>query len=96
MTDDLRPKEFDDVDLVLKMGAEKYGAHTFLREKDYHLTHRDNCASMFRHLAKHAAGIANDDESELDHLLHLATRALMAHTRIKRGLEYYDEDNNVQ
>jgi hypothetical protein len=89
VTDNLRPEEFEDIDLVLKMGAEKYGAHTFLKEKDHHLTPKDNCSSMFRHLAKHTAGIRFDEESGLDHLLHLATRALMGFTRHKRGLDFY-------
>lgn len=93
MEENLIPKEFYDVNLVLLNGARKYGRDTYLQEEDYHLNFEDNCASMFRHLAKHTAGIDNDEESGLDHLLHLACRSLMLYTRKKRGLDYGKTDN---
>lgn len=79
------PVEFQDVQKVLEMGAEKYGANSWLR--GIHFNHRDNNASMFRHLAESYCGKTADDESDLHPLLHLAARALMEYTLYKRGLD---------
>lgn len=78
------PAEFTDVFKVLDFGASKYAPNDWLREDCPGMSHKDNCASMFRHLSKHVADIELDDESNLDHLLHIACRALMAYTRKKR------------
>lgn len=77
-------KEFFDVDRVLKMGAEKYKADGWLDPDGHGTSHKSMHDSMFHHLAQSYAGIRNDNESKLDHLLHVACRALMLYTRHKR------------
>jgi len=77
------PPEFLDVQKVLDFGAIKYGKDSWLRGE--HFNHRDNHASMSRHLAEAYNGISEDTESGLDPLLHLAARALMEYTLHKRG-----------
>jgi len=82
------PEEFNDVIRVLEMGAIKYGANSWL--KGIHFNHRDNHASMSRHLAEAYVGQTKDAESGLHPLLHLATRALMEYTldtRYSKGEE---------
>ncbi len=77
------PLEFLDVRKVLEFGAIKYGKDSWMRGE--HFNHRDNHASMSRHLAEAYAGKSVDDESNIDPLLHLACRALMEYTLKKRG-----------
>ncbi len=77
------PKEFLDVQKVLEFGATKYGRDSWLNGN--HFNHRDNHASMSRHLAEAYTGKAEDEESGLDPLLHLACRALMSYTLKQRG-----------
>lgn len=85
MKDDIEiPKEFLDVYKVLEVGAEKYGSNSWL--KGMHFNRKDNCDSMFHHLAEHYSGVEADAESGLDPLLHIACRALMMHTLKERGL----------
>ena len=80
------PIEFAHVFKVLTFGAKKYGANSWLQGK--HFNHKDNHASMSRHLAEAYTGKDRDGESNLDPLLHLAARALMQYTlkvRSKNG-----------
>lgn len=80
------PPEFADVAEPLAHGARKYGdgGTGWLDGKNF--SHRNNHASMCRHLAEHYMGVDADHETGLDPLLHLACRALMAYTMKKRGL----------
>lgn len=78
--------EFDDFMQVVEMGAKKYDADGWLEPDGAKTSLKDMHASMFRHLASSSAGVRLDDESSLDHLLHLATRALMLYTRLQRGI----------
>jgi hypothetical protein len=88
----LAKKEMMDFILVLEMGAKKYEIDGWLKPDGAGSSEKEMHASMFRHLAKSlASGGANprlvvDAESGLDHLLHVATRALMLYTRRKRGI----------
>ena len=84
---DLMPLEFNDVRMVLEMGAKKYGAHDWEKEEGAVINHKNNHESMFRHLAESSSGVTQDKESGLHPLLHLATRALMGYTRHVRGLK---------
>lgn len=77
------PKEFLHVAKVLKFGATKYGKDSWL--KGNHFNHKDNHASMSRHLAESYVGKDADEESDLDPLLHLACRALMEYTLKQRS-----------
>ncbi len=77
------PPEFLDVQKVLDFGATKYGKDSWLAGN--HFNHKDNHASMSRHLAEAYNGKSADEESGLDPLLHLACRALMEYTLYKRG-----------
>jgi hypothetical protein len=76
------PSEFLDVVAVLAFGATKYGANSWLEGK--HFNHKDNHASMARHLAQAFCGKKLDVDSGLDHRLHLACRSLMSYTVDKR------------
>jgi hypothetical protein len=81
------PIEMEDWIDVYEMGAEKHGLDNWLKPNGKTSSHKDMHASMFRHLAESSAGIRADKESGLDPLLHLACRALMCYTRIKRGID---------
>lgn len=78
--------EFYDVDRVLQMGAKKYKANGWLDADGHGTSHREMHDSMFHHLAQSYAKNRLDDESQLDHLLHVACRALMLYCRLKRGI----------
>lgn len=79
-------KEFLDFLQVLEFGAKKHGDYNWLRPDGKKSSHEDMHASMFRHLAESSAGHRADAETGLDPLLHLASRALMMYTRLKRGV----------
>jgi hypothetical protein len=68
---------------VLEFGAEKYGSDNWLEEGVFT---RERYDSMFHHLAKVYSGIEMDEESGLNHLLHLAANALMMYTVLERGI----------
>lgn len=86
MKDELFVPEFYDLVKVLEMGAKKHGMNNWLEVKGKKSSHEEMHNSMFHHLAESFANIRADHESGLDPLLHLACRALMQYTRIKRGL----------
>lgn len=80
---------------VILMGADKYEPNGWLKPDGSKTSLTDMHASMFRHLAASSAGQRIDKESQLDHLLHLATRALMLYTRIKHDIIHpYDDPEN--
>lgn len=87
--------DFLDFMEVLEMGAAKYKPNGWLDADGNGTSHKEMHASMFRHLASSSAGIINDGESGLDHLLHVATRALMLYTRRKRGIIHPKDDKHV-
>lgn len=64
----------------------KYGANSWLEPDGKNSDHKSMHASMFRHLAESSSNNRKDKDSGLDPLLHLACRALMLYTRIKKGL----------
>ncbi len=68
---------------VLEFGIKKgYAADGWLVGDRF--DSKSNHASMFRQLAMSTAGQMCDDESHLDHLAHLACRALMEYTLRRR------------
>lgn len=83
--------EFYDFVQVLKMGAEKHGNKNWLSVDGKKSSHKDMHTSMFRHLAKSYANQRLDEESGLDHLLHLASRSLMVYTLLKRGITHKED-----
>jgi hypothetical protein len=85
------PKEFHDVFKVVDMGANKYSPNGWLDPSGKGQSYKENHDSMFHHLSKSYSGERTDPESQLDHYLHLACRALMAYTRLKRGIKYPGE-----
>lgn len=91
--DTLWKPEFYDLIQVLDMGASKYKKDGWLDADGACTSHKDNHASMFRHLAESSAGIKEDRESGLHPLLHLATRALMGYTRHVRGIVNPEDSN---
>ena len=78
------PPEFNHTVKVLDMGAKKYGANSWLSGNhfDVHVNHK----SMAHHLLESYREIRKDHESNLDPLLHLATRALMEYTLRSRNM----------
>ncbi len=88
---DLFEVDFLDFMKVVEMGAAKYEPKGWLDSDGKGTSHEQMHNSMFHHLARSYAGDRIDDESNLDHLLHLATRALMMYTRIKRDI-YHTTD----
>lgn len=83
------PVEFLDVHLIVKKGAKKHGKDTWKDKNNPSLEKEANYASMCRHLAKYYAGNPIDKESGYSHLLHLACRALMKYSRIKKRTDTY-------
>lgn len=79
------PLEFLDLIKVMEMGAVKHGKDSWRHADNISLSFGNNHASMYRHWEKSLRGIRDDEESGLDHYLHIATRALMAYARNKRG-----------
>lgn len=80
--------EFYDVDKVWEAGAKKYGALNWLNSDGKRSTFKEYHDSAFHHLAQSYSKIRNDDETGLDHLLHVAANALMLYTRLKRGIKH--------
>ncbi len=78
------PEEF--MDVLKIMDPPKYTAGSWLDRENPSLQPTANLMSMCRHLYKIADEDYIDDESMEYHHLHLAARALMEYTRIKRGI----------
>ena len=84
------PVEFFDFLDVIDFGARKYTRNDWLKKDGKKVSEYDMHASMLRHFNKSLNSEGTDiekmldDESKLDHLLHLATRALMLYTIRKR------------
>lgn len=94
-TNNLLKKDMLDFIKVLEMGARKYEPNGWLLPDGAGTSEKEMHASMFRHLSKSAVygelflkDAQLDDESELDHLLHVACRALMLYTRRKRKITH--------
>lgn len=83
--------EFLDFLEVLEFGAKKHGNLNWLDTEGRKSSFKDMHASMFRHLAESSAGHRADHETGLDPLLHLASRALMMYTRLKRGIKHKED-----
>lgn len=77
-------EEFLDMIAVIELGAKKYGRDSWLEPGV--LNHKDNHASLSRHIAEYYNGKEADEESGVDPLLHVAIRALFAYTVKKRGI----------
>lgn len=88
----LKQPEFDDIIKVLEMGAKKYSPNGWLEPEGPGTSHKEMHASLFRHLAASSAGIEKDKESGLDHLLHVACRALMLYCRKQRSIRNPKDD----
>lgn len=80
------PEEMYHWKLLMIEGAKKHSPNNWLLPNGNKSGHKEMHDSMFHHLSLSFSGIRIDEESNLDHLLHLATRALMCYTRIKKGL----------
>ncbi len=71
---------------VVRAGAEKYDPNGWLEPDGVGTSKREQYASLSRHLAKAYVGQPIDEESGLYHYQHIATRAMMAYTRISRNI----------
>lgn len=85
--------EFFDLLKVLESGAVKYSPNEWLDANGRRTSFKEYHDSAFHHLACSYAGIENDRESGLPHLLHAATNLLMMYTRQQRGI-INDKDDN--
>lgn len=81
----IRP-EFFDVFKIISMGAGKYKLNNWLTPDGARTSEKEMHDSMFHHLAQSFSNGDADKESGEDHLLHLATRALMLYTRRQNGI----------
>lgn len=86
-------EEFLDFLKVMEFGAQKHGNSNWLDPNGKKSSFRDMHDSMFHHLADSFAGIRADEETGLDPLLHLASRALMMYTRLQREI-IHDKDRS--
>jgi hypothetical protein len=83
------PEEMHDFIKVLEMGAKKYAPNNWLEPEGKSSSEIEMHDHMGHHWARSYASIFNGDrldESGLDHLLHLACRALMLYTRRQRNI----------
>ncbi len=79
--------EFFDVTQVLVHGYQKgYPRDNWLEPDGKGISHKENHASICRHVAEGYCGITADHDSGLHPYLHAATRLLMEYTRWKRGI----------
>lgn len=78
--------EFEEFLDVMMFGAEKYEMDGWLKHDGKSSDHKSMHSSIMRHVALSFANVRIDDESGLDHLLHVITRATMLYTRMKRGI----------
>ena len=89
--EDLWHDDFYDLIDVLRPGAIKHGPRNWENgDKGSKSSFKEMHDSMFHHLAASFAAGSNhrsraDVETKTDHLLNLATRALMCYSLIKRG-----------
>ncbi len=85
---EIPPEMFDFINVMTTSARSgKYEPNNWLRKDGaINSDSRSMHASMFRHVAESQCGHRYDKETNLDPLLHLATRALMLYVRIKRGL----------
>lgn len=90
----MEPEFLDFLD-VLKMGADKHGNANWLNADGKKSSHKEMHDSMFHHLSNSFAGVRIDNDSGLDHLLHLASRALMMYTRLKRGIKHPNDKKEL-
>lgn len=79
------PEMLDFIEIVL-MGAKKYEPEGWLKPDGIKTSEKEMHDSMFHHLASSFCTKDVDAESGLDHLLHIACRALMLYTRRQRGI----------
>ena len=82
----IKPEFFDFLKIV-SLGSKKYVMDNWLRPDGTKSSEQDMHDSMFHHLAKSLSNPSSKDEdSQDDHLLNLACRALMQYTRRKRNI----------
>lgn len=79
------PEMFEFIEVMI-LGAKKYAPNNWLLPNGTNSDHRSMHASLFRHAAESSCGNREDKETGLDPLLHVACRALMMYTKVKRGL----------
>jgi phosphatidate phosphatase PAH1 len=84
--------EFYDYKKVIEHGEKKHGKSNWLEPNGSKSSFKQMHDSMFHHLAESFAGIRKDEESGLDPLLHLITRAKMLYTRIQRGITHKEDE----
>lgn len=96
--------EFSDILKVLEFGIKKHGHANWLENDGRKSSFKEMHDSMFHHLAEsYSLGYGTfghegdhfferaDSETGLDPLLHLACRALMTYTRIRRGITHTND-----
>lgn len=84
------PEEWLDV-LTVDGGNGKHPRGSWLEPSGSTMSHKDTHSSMFRHLAESYCHNRIDDDTQLDHLLSIAFRALALYTRLQRGIIHPDD-----
>lgn len=84
-------EEFYDFLAVLAFGARKYGCYTWQDPNGNKASFKAMHDSMQRHLTASLNNERFDPETNLDPLLHLASRALMMYVRIKRNIKHPED-----
>lgn len=87
------PFEMLDFINVMRKSAEsrKYEDENYLKPNGRKTSYKQMHKSMMNHLVASILEERIDPESGLDPLLHLAARALMMYTRIKRGIKHEED-----
>lgn len=91
MNDYKIPKEIEEefieyITQVMEFGASKHGDMNWTEVNGKKSSHKDMHDSMFHHLADSFCDCRKDEETGLDPLQHLMTRAAMTLWRKRRGL----------
>jgi hypothetical protein len=84
--------EMLDFALVIIAGRAKYGDENWLLPHGTKQSRYENADSMFHHLSEYREGKLVAKDSTLPPELHLACRALMAHTRKQRNIKHPKDD----
>lgn len=81
------PNALKDMEQVSHLGGRKHGYNSWKNPSNPSMLHKNNHASMSRHLAEFYMKVDKDPESGIDPLIHLAWRALAAYERKVRGIK---------
>lgn len=86
--------EFYDIIIPMLIGAAKgYDNEecNWLKPTGATMAHKDNVASIHRHLAEYSVGMTKVPDADVNPLLCIGIRALMSYVRQQRGIKHVND-----